>query len=189
MESRNLEAGTVRFVRFKDRMRALLEPPRLFNSATKSCRWSSESAHASMTCEVDPMALPLTMARSRSDARPDAVETHTNAEGMAHLRVQPQRLLQPVMLSPMKRDYPDRPIIGAGAVIVSQGRALLVRRATQPLIFRGRFPEAFWNWAKSSTMARRALGGDAEVEPGAVCRCLTATSKDQQDSQPNTITS
>ena len=33
----------------------------------------------------------------------------------------------------MKRDYPDRPIIGVGAVIVSGGRALLVRRATQPL--------------------------------------------------------
>jgi len=33
----------------------------------------------------------------------------------------------------MKRDYPDRPIIGVGAVIVSKGRALLVRRATEPL--------------------------------------------------------
>ena len=33
----------------------------------------------------------------------------------------------------MKRDYPDRPILGIGAVIVSQGRALLVRRATEPL--------------------------------------------------------
>jgi 8-oxo-dGTP diphosphatase len=33
----------------------------------------------------------------------------------------------------MKRDYPDRPIIGVGAVIVNQGRALLVRRATEPL--------------------------------------------------------
>ena len=33
----------------------------------------------------------------------------------------------------MKRDYPDRPIIGVGAVIVNQGRVLLVRRATEPL--------------------------------------------------------
>jgi 8-oxo-dGTP diphosphatase len=33
----------------------------------------------------------------------------------------------------MKRDYPERPIIGVGAVIVSQGRALLVRRNTEPL--------------------------------------------------------
>lgn len=33
----------------------------------------------------------------------------------------------------MKRDYPDRPIIGVGAVIVSRDRALLVRRATEPL--------------------------------------------------------
>jgi 8-oxo-dGTP diphosphatase len=34
----------------------------------------------------------------------------------------------------MKRDYPEHPIIGVGAVIVEGGRALLVRRATEPLI-------------------------------------------------------
>ena len=33
----------------------------------------------------------------------------------------------------MKRDYPDRPIIGVGAVIVRDDCALLVRRATEPL--------------------------------------------------------
>lgn len=33
----------------------------------------------------------------------------------------------------MKRDYPERPIIGVGAVIVQGDRVLLVRRATEPL--------------------------------------------------------
>jgi ADP-ribose pyrophosphatase YjhB (NUDIX family) len=33
----------------------------------------------------------------------------------------------------MKRDYPERPIIGVGAVIVEGGRVLLVRRDTEPL--------------------------------------------------------
>lgn len=33
----------------------------------------------------------------------------------------------------MKRDYPDRPIVGVGAVIIDRGRALVVRRATEPL--------------------------------------------------------
>jgi ADP-ribose pyrophosphatase YjhB (NUDIX family) len=33
----------------------------------------------------------------------------------------------------MKRDYPERPIIGVGAVIVRDRRTLLVRRATEPL--------------------------------------------------------
>jgi ADP-ribose pyrophosphatase YjhB (NUDIX family) len=33
----------------------------------------------------------------------------------------------------VKRDYPDRPIVGVGAVIVEGGRALVVRRATEPL--------------------------------------------------------
>jgi ADP-ribose pyrophosphatase YjhB (NUDIX family) len=33
----------------------------------------------------------------------------------------------------MKRDYPEHPIIGVGAVIVRGDRALLIRRATEPL--------------------------------------------------------
>jgi 8-oxo-dGTP diphosphatase len=34
---------------------------------------------------------------------------------------------------PMKRDYPEHPLIGVGAVVVEGGRALLVRRNTEPL--------------------------------------------------------
>jgi 8-oxo-dGTP diphosphatase len=33
----------------------------------------------------------------------------------------------------MKREYPDRPLIGVGAIIIDRGRALIVRRATEPL--------------------------------------------------------
>ncbi len=33
----------------------------------------------------------------------------------------------------MVREYPDRPIVGVGAVVVDGDRALLVRRATEPL--------------------------------------------------------
>jgi ADP-ribose pyrophosphatase YjhB (NUDIX family) len=33
----------------------------------------------------------------------------------------------------MKREYPEHPIIGVGAVIVEGGRVLLVRRDTEPL--------------------------------------------------------
>ena len=33
----------------------------------------------------------------------------------------------------MKRDYPERPIVGVGAVIIDGDRALVVRRATEPL--------------------------------------------------------
>ena len=35
--------------------------------------------------------------------------------------------------TPVKRDYPDRPLIGVGAVIVDAGRAVIVRRAHEPL--------------------------------------------------------
>jgi len=33
----------------------------------------------------------------------------------------------------MKREYPDRPIVGVGAVVVHHGAALIVKRATEPL--------------------------------------------------------
>lgn len=33
----------------------------------------------------------------------------------------------------MKREYPDRPIVGVGAVIVHQGKVLLARRGAPPL--------------------------------------------------------
>src|SRR6201998_2580127 len=32
------------------------------------------------------------------------------------------------------REYPDRPMVGVGGVIIDQGRALLVRRGNEPLL-------------------------------------------------------
>ena len=34
----------------------------------------------------------------------------------------------------MKREYPDRPIVGVGAVIIDAGRVLLVKRGAPPLM-------------------------------------------------------
>src|SRR5216683_3596580 len=34
----------------------------------------------------------------------------------------------------MKREYPDRPIAGVGAVIINQGRVLLVKRGSPPML-------------------------------------------------------
>jgi 8-oxo-dGTP diphosphatase len=33
-----------------------------------------------------------------------------------------------------KREYPDRPIVGVGAIIIDQGRVLLVKRGSPPLL-------------------------------------------------------
>ena len=33
----------------------------------------------------------------------------------------------------MKRDYPDRPLVGVGTVIVHEGRVVIVQRGTEPL--------------------------------------------------------
>lgn len=35
---------------------------------------------------------------------------------------------------PARRDYPDRPIVGVGAVIIGQGRVVLVKRGNPPLL-------------------------------------------------------
>ncbi len=34
----------------------------------------------------------------------------------------------------MARQYPDRPVVGVGGVIIEQGRALLIRRGSEPLL-------------------------------------------------------
>jgi len=33
----------------------------------------------------------------------------------------------------MQREFPETPLVGVGAVVVDQGRVLLVRRGTEPL--------------------------------------------------------
>ena len=35
---------------------------------------------------------------------------------------------------PGRREYPDRPIVGVGAVIIDQGRVLLIKRGSPPLL-------------------------------------------------------
>jgi 8-oxo-dGTP diphosphatase len=40
----------------------------------------------------------------------------------------------PVLESPnMKREYPDRPLVGIGAIIIENGRVLLIKRGQPPL--------------------------------------------------------
>jgi ADP-ribose pyrophosphatase YjhB (NUDIX family) len=41
---------------------------------------------------------------------------------------------EPVPPKSIMREYPDRPIVGVGAVIVDQGRVLIVKRGSPPLM-------------------------------------------------------
>jgi ADP-ribose pyrophosphatase YjhB (NUDIX family) len=34
----------------------------------------------------------------------------------------------------MAREYPDRPVVGVGGVVIENGRALLIKRGTEPLL-------------------------------------------------------
>jgi len=71
----------------------------------------------------------------------------------------------------MKRDYPEQPLIGVGAVIVSGGRVLLVRRATEPLRGEWSIPGGLLELGEPLTagVRREALEETGvAVEPGEV---------------------
>jgi ADP-ribose pyrophosphatase YjhB (NUDIX family) len=71
----------------------------------------------------------------------------------------------------MKRDYPEQPIIGVGAVIVEGGRTLLVRRATEPLKGEWSVPGGMLELGEKlrDGVRREALEETGvEVEPGEV---------------------
>src|SRR5260370_39594785 len=38
------------------------------------------------------------------------------------------------------REYPERPMVGVGGVIIDEGRALLIRRGSEPLLGEGSVP-------------------------------------------------
>jgi len=71
----------------------------------------------------------------------------------------------------MKRDYPEHPLIGVGAVIVSGGRALLVRRDSEPLRGEWSVPGGLLELGEKlcDGVRREALEETGlEVEPGVV---------------------
>jgi 8-oxo-dGTP diphosphatase len=83
----------------------------------------------------------------------------------------------------MKRDYPDRPIIGVGGVVVSHGRALLVRRATEPLKGEWSVPggvlelgEKLHDGVRREVLEETGL----EVEPQQVLEVFDSIFSDQQ---------
>src|ERR1700679_3033244 len=71
----------------------------------------------------------------------------------------------------MKRDYPERPIIGVGAVFVQGGRVLRVRRDTEPLKGEWSVPGGMLELGEKlrDGVRREALEETGvEVEPGVV---------------------
>jgi len=71
----------------------------------------------------------------------------------------------------VKRDYPDRPLVGVGAVIVENGRVVVVRRAHEPLKGEWSIPGGVLELGETlrSGVAREALEETGlTVEPGEV---------------------
>ena len=83
----------------------------------------------------------------------------------------------------MKRDYPDRPIVGVGAVVVENGRALVVRRGTEPLKGEWSIPGGVVELGET---LRQAAAREAkeetglEVEPGEVLEVVDRIMLDPQ---------
>ena len=65
----------------------------------------------------------------------------------------------------MKREYPDNPLIGVGAVIIQENRVLLIRRATPPLLGEWSLPGGVLECGES---LREAVVREAREETGLV---------------------
>jgi ADP-ribose pyrophosphatase YjhB (NUDIX family) len=83
----------------------------------------------------------------------------------------------------MKRDYPERPIVGVGAIVVQDDKVLLVRRATEPLKGEWSVPggalelgERLLEGVRREVLEETGL----DVEPGEVLEVFDSIFADQQ---------
>jgi 8-oxo-dGTP diphosphatase len=51
----------------------------------------------------------------------------------------------------MQREFPEAPLVGVGAVVVEEGRVLLVRRGTEPLLGHWSLPGGMLELGESLT--------------------------------------
>jgi 8-oxo-dGTP diphosphatase len=67
----------------------------------------------------------------------------------------------------MQREYPDRPLVGVGAIIIENGRVVLVKRGKPPLLGEWSTPGGLLELGET---VRQAAGREALEETGLVVR-------------------
>jgi len=73
----------------------------------------------------------------------------------------------------MQREYPSAPLVGVGAVIVHQGRVLLIRRGAEPMKGRWVIPAAWLNWANRSPAPSAARRSKRPASPSSLSNSLS----------------
>jgi len=69
----------------------------------------------------------------------------------------------------VKRDYPDRPIVGVGAVIIDRDRVVVVRRAGEPALGEWSIPGGVLELGET---LRQGAAREALEETGLAVQCL-----------------
>jgi len=64
-----------------------------------------------------------------------------------------------------RREYPDRPVVGVGGVVISDGRALLIRRGSPPMVGQWSIPGGMLEVGETLTVGvRREIAEETGLE-------------------------
>ena len=88
----------------------------------------------------------------------------------------------PALIMASSREYPERPLVGVGGVVIDNGRALLIRRASEPLRGEWSIPGGMLELGETleagccpgATRGNRLAGPGARADRGVRSYCVRA---------------
>jgi 8-oxo-dGTP diphosphatase len=82
----------------------------------------------------------------------------------------------------MRREFPDAPIVGVGAILIEEGRVLLIRRGQEPLKGEWSLPGGVVELGESleDAVRREALEETGlEIEPAGIVEVVSSIARDE----------